>query len=193
VGQIAEVKSDTKANLQASAIRLGAREGLHAASIRVIARDAGVTEGAVYKHFTSKDDLIRESYRSIVDDMVQAKAELFEADIPFEAAMLEWVRLTYDYYDRNRDAFTYVLLMPHSMAQTLGDTYNAQGQLFRDFVVQARGGRQVSNTNSRILLSMASGAMLNIPRMINDGVLEGPASQYAEEVTGLILRIYNAD
>jgi AcrR family transcriptional regulator len=183
-------KRDTRAELQASAIRLGARDGLHAASIRVIARDAGVTEGAVYKHFANKDDLIREAYKSIVSEMVRAKEDLFNTEVSFEAAIREWVRLTYEYYDGNRDAFTYVLLMPHSMAETLGDIYRAQGELFREFIIQAQGKGKMTMASSQILLTIASGAMLNVPRMINDAVIDGPAVQYTDEATALILRIF---
>ena len=64
-------RRNTREGLQDAAIRLGARDGVQRASVRTIAKEAGVTEGAVYKHFGSKNDLIREAYTAIVDEMAR--------------------------------------------------------------------------------------------------------------------------
>ena len=45
---------DTRGHLLEAALKLFAREGYAGASIRKIAREVGVTEGAIYAHFESK-------------------------------------------------------------------------------------------------------------------------------------------
>ena len=116
-------RRNTRLELREAAVRLGARDGVQGASVRTIAREAGVSEGAVYKHFGNKDELIREAYTAIVDEMARDKQVLLRADLPFKHALRAWVKLTFEYFDGNRDAFTYVLLMPHQMAGTLGEIY----------------------------------------------------------------------
>jgi TetR/AcrR family transcriptional regulator, transcriptional repressor for nem operon len=51
-------------------------EGLNGAAVATVMRDTGLTHGGFYKHFTSKDDLLvesfREAFREIADTLVHA-------------------------------------------------------------------------------------------------------------------------
>lgn len=178
---------DTRLELQNAAIRLGVREGIHGASVRTIAREAGVTEGALYKHFGNKDDLIREAYTAIVEEMARDKQVLLKADLPFVHALKAWVKLTFEYFDGNRDAFTYVLLMPHQMAGKLGAIYNKQGDVFRLFLEQAQERGEAKQMDTDLAYALFTGVVLNIPRLINEGVLKGPALQYGDEIAEVVV------
>ena len=183
-------RKNTRLDLRHAAIRLGARDGIHAASIRTIAREAGVTEGAIYKHFVNKDDLIRDAYTAIVNEMARDKSVLVKSDLPFVHAVRAWVKLTYEYFDGNRDAFSYVLLMPHRMADTLGEIYTMQGLLFREFIVNAQRTNQVRQMDPDLAVAIFTGCVLNIPRLINEGALKAPALEYADEITETVLKIF---
>ncbi len=191
--EIRPEKRNTRHDLRAAAIRLGVRDGIHAASIRTIAKEAGVTEGAVYKHFVNKDDLIRDAYTTIVEEMARDKEVLAKADLPFEHAVRAWVKLTFEYFDGNRDAFTYVLLMPHQMADKLGDIYTRQGLHFKAFVSKAQREGQARAMDLDLALAIFTGCVLNIPRLINEGALKAPAVDYTEEVTRMILKAFAPD
>ncbi|MBL4809781.1 MAG: TetR/AcrR family transcriptional regulator [Phycisphaerales bacterium] len=185
------LRKDTRLDLRDAAIRVGVRDGIHSGSIRMIAREAGVSEGAVYKHFESKDALIRDAYTAIVEEMARDKSVLLKVDLPFEYAVRAWVKLTYEYFDGNRDAFSYVLLMPHRMAETLGKIYTVQGEMFLEFYLQAQEKGEAKLMEPGLALALFTGCVLNIPRLINDGGLEGPALRYAEEVAEVVLQIFS--
>jgi AcrR family transcriptional regulator len=53
----AERKQETRARLLASAQRVFARRGFHAASVEEVAEEAGFSKGAVYSNFSGKEDL----------------------------------------------------------------------------------------------------------------------------------------
>ncbi len=182
-------QKSTRLGLQDAAVRLGVRDGVDSASIRTIAREAGVTEGAVYKHFGSKNELIREAYTAIVDEMARDKLVLIRAGLPFEHAIGAWVKLTFEYFDGNRDAFSYVLLMPHRMADALGDVYTKQGDVFRDFLLEAQGRGEARKMDVNYAYALFTGCVLNVPRLIEEGVLEGPAMRYAKETAEVVLNI----
>lgn len=183
---------NTRVGLRDAAIRLGVRDGVQSASIRTIAKAAGVTEGAVYKHYGSKNDLIREAYTAIVDEMARDKAVLLKAGLPLEHALKAWVKLSFEYYDGNRDAFSYVLLMPHQMAETLGDIYTKQGNMFRDFLIAAQESGEAKVMEPGLAYAIFTGCVLNIPRLINEGVIEGPAMNYADEIAEIMLTVFRA-
>ncbi|MDF1870958.1 MAG: TetR/AcrR family transcriptional regulator [Phycisphaerales bacterium] len=183
----AQNRMDTKVELRNAAVRLGVREGVQGASIRTIAREAGVTEGAVYKHFVNKDELIREAYTAIVDEMARDKQVLLRADLPFKHALRAWVKLTFEYFDGNRDAFTYVLLMPHQMAGTLGEIYQKQGEIFWRFLEDAQERGEAKQIDLGLGYALFTGCVLNIPRLIQEGALDGPAQTYGDEIAEVVI------
>lgn len=180
----------TKDDLREAAIRLGVREGIEGASIRTIAREVGITEGAVYKHYANKDELIREAYTSVVEEMARDKSVLVKTDLPFELAVRAWVKLTYEYFDANPEAFSYVLLMPHRMAERLGEIYTKQGRLFRAFLVRSMEENQIREMDPELGVALFTGLVLNIPRLINDGSIQGPAVNYAGEISDAVMRVF---
>lgn len=69
----AERRARTRSDLLDSAARVFARRGLHAASVDQVAEDAGLTKGAVYSNFSSKEELflamLAERYAERVAEM----------------------------------------------------------------------------------------------------------------------------
>ncbi len=59
-----ERKEETRAELIATAAKVFARRGFHGASLDQIAREAGYSTGAIYWHFSGKDDLFLAVYET---------------------------------------------------------------------------------------------------------------------------------
>ena len=55
-------ETDTRERIERSALRLFVEQGIAETSIREIARDAGVSQGAMYNHFVSKEELAWELF-----------------------------------------------------------------------------------------------------------------------------------
>ena len=174
-------------------MRLGVRDGIDGASVRTIAREAGVSEGALYKHYSSKSELIRDAYTTIVEDMARDKMVLVQANLPFEHAIRAWIELTYKSFDGSRDAFTYVLLMPHWMADSLGEVTRCQGQMFREFFAKAVEKGEAKPIEPDIAYALFTGLVLNIPRLINDGSIPGPAGRYTDQIVEAVWRLFLPD
>lgn len=179
----------TKEALRQAALKVAGAEGMQGASVRSITREAGVTEAVLYRHFTNKEDLWKDIYAKIVGEMIHDKTELVDADLPLAEKLRRWVDLTYAYYDGNRDAFTYVLLMPSSYAESLGEVYTTQSRLLRAVLVSGIRRGSCRELNVDVALTMVAGLMLGVPRRINEGTLAGPALRYAEEVAHAMARV----
>lgn len=67
---------DTRQNIINAAADLILEEGLDATRISKIAKRAGLTDGAIYRHFDSKDDLLTEVYLDIARE-IEDHAERF--------------------------------------------------------------------------------------------------------------------
>lgn len=73
--------TDTKENILHTALRLFAKNGYEATSVSDIARELGVTKGALYKHYRNKRDI----FDSIVERMCRLDVERAkEYEVPEE-------------------------------------------------------------------------------------------------------------
>jgi AcrR family transcriptional regulator len=83
----AERKEDTRMRLLASAARVFARRGFHAASVEEVAEDAGFSKGAVYSNFESKEDLFLAMVETRFQERLTAiRAAVAEPGAPGEQA-----------------------------------------------------------------------------------------------------------
>jgi AcrR family transcriptional regulator len=69
-------KEETRAELIAAAARVFARRGFHGASIQEIAKEAGWSTGAIYWHFTGKDDLFLAVFEEYAATRVREWADI---------------------------------------------------------------------------------------------------------------------
>ncbi len=186
---MASQRKNRKQALRNATVRLVAERGLRAATVRSIAREAGVTEGALYRHYASKAALCLDVYTRIVTDMIRAKEAISSSDLPVRDKLAQWVRVSYAWFDSHPDAFTFVLLTPHEFAESEREIATRQGEVFMELVKRAQVAGQLKPMPPALALSHFTGVMLNVPRLINEGVLTGPASQYADEVCQAVWRM----
>ena len=83
-----EHKAETHQKIVKDASRRIRAEGITGAAVSAVMRDAGLTHGGFYKHFTSKDDLlvesVREAFRDFAEKLVHA-AEQSRSEEPWKA------------------------------------------------------------------------------------------------------------
>lgn len=95
--------SQTAARVRAAALKLFARHGYAAVSIRQIAQEVGVQPGALYNHFPTKQDILKDLMLAHMDDLISSwDAE--RARIPANTDPLDaFVRFHIRYHMEKRD------------------------------------------------------------------------------------------
>jgi AcrR family transcriptional regulator len=187
------MRKNKKGEIIAATVQLVAQRGVNGASIRRIAEVAGVTEGALYRHFRSKEDLCQQAYCHIVSDMIAAKEEIAASKVDVKTKFEDWVRVSYEYFDRYPDAFTYVVLIPHDFPSDLEHVISRQSNLLSQVIAELASFPDDAMRSLGMGVSHFTGVMLNVPRLINEGVLERPATRYTSEVVGAIWRMFAID
>jgi AcrR family transcriptional regulator len=104
-----EKSAQTRAQLMASARQLFLRRGFHAASLELVAEEAGFTIGAVYSRFGSKADLFLAILDEHIDRIVAEVAQVAGVDQPLgaHAELLAGRRMAL--LEREREWFPLVL------------------------------------------------------------------------------------
>jgi AcrR family transcriptional regulator len=105
----AEKSAQTRAQLMASARQLFLRRGFHAASLELVAEEAGFTIGAVYSRFGSKADLFLAILDEHIDRIVAEVVQVAGVDQPLgaHAELLAGRRMAL--LEREREWFPLVL------------------------------------------------------------------------------------
>jgi AcrR family transcriptional regulator len=97
----------TRDRLMRAAIRIVARDGLAAATTAAIAKEAGVAEGTLYRHFESKDALLIAAYQQIKSEVfLSAASDADRHAPPPERLKRTWLAI-YRAYRADRDAFLF--------------------------------------------------------------------------------------
>src|SRR5690625_630108 len=97
-------RSDARRNEQAlldAAARVFAESGIDA-PVRVIAAEAGVGMGTIYRHFPSRAELVVAVYRHQVDACVDLGERLLRDGSPPFAALSEWLDAFVDRSEERR-------------------------------------------------------------------------------------------
>nr|WP_323384579.1 TetR/AcrR family transcriptional regulator [Streptomyces calidiresistens] len=83
-GRAAAARGEVPRRLLATATRLFAERGYEGTSVQEIVDAAGVTKGALYHYFGSKDDLLHEVYARVLRLQQQRLDAFADADAPVE-------------------------------------------------------------------------------------------------------------
>ncbi len=172
----------TRDRLVRAMIDVVGSDGLAAASVRTIARRAGCNEAVLYQHFPSKLAMQQAIYEEIVVEMAEAKHRIAESATDPAALIDAWVRESYRFYDLNAAAFAYVYLsFPQlPLSDPAIATQNSRLMMSAFERLDPQVAARLKSQPTRLV--MAKGVMLSIPREIHEGVLEGPATNHADDV-----------
>ena len=174
----------------AAAVREASRHGVNGSTVRGIAAQAGVTEGAIYRHFTSKEELCQAAYCQIVAEMAGQKQAIVSSPGPIPHKFRSWIQVTYEYFDRFPEAFAYVLLKDHDFPPEIREVAGRQGRMLAGLIEEAVAAGEIDEIDPTLAVSHFTGLMLNLPRLIGESSIPGPAVQYLDAVVEAVCRVF---
>jgi AcrR family transcriptional regulator len=136
------VEEPVRQRLLAEATRLFAERGYESTSVQEIVAAAGVTKGAMYHYFGSKDDLLHEIYSRVLRMQMERLNRFADAEGPvterLHGAAVDVVMTTVDNLDDSKIFF-------QSMHQLAPETYKSvrserrrYHERFRDLVLEGQ-------------------------------------------------------
>ena len=88
------LRADTQARLEEAALRVFARRGYTAATVREVAEEAGAAQGLLYNYYRGKDDLLGAVFRRSMTD-VGASFAAADADAPPDERLARLIRTAF--------------------------------------------------------------------------------------------------
>ncbi len=103
----------TKAKIETSALKLFAEKGVDQTTTRDIAAGAGISEGAIYRHFESKDAMVHELFSANYLRLAGEIDELQGRETGLRQKLAAMVRAFCVLYEEDPDMFRFLLLVQH--------------------------------------------------------------------------------
>lgn len=173
-----------KAAMEEAAMGLFATKGLARTTVRDIAVRARVAEGALYRHWSGKNDMAWSLYHR----EVRAFAELLqpfldESDAPLDRRLIEAVRFIYGFYQDRPVRFSFILLTQHGFpSERMIDEQFDPFSMVTDFIDREMASGTLPRGDGSLLASLVMGAVLQPLIMHRYGRIEDAPVDLAEPV-----------
>jgi len=183
--------SPTRERLRAAALTLFVQKGVAETTTRDLAAMAGVAEGTIYRHFTSKDDLVRELFE---DHYFRFGGELdrirAETGGGLDAKLGAMIGFMAALYDSDPTLYRFLLLAQHTVLPSIATALpDSPASVFRRLVADAIAAGQIPPQNPTLSASMLIGAIIQPALALIYGTLEGPMTAHVPEIVARSLAL----
>lgn len=100
--------TDKRARIVDATIRLIASYGFHGAPVSMIAQDAGVGAGTIYRYFKDKDSLVLEIFKQVNSAFKATLLHEYDTSRPIRERFLHLTRGIFQYGMHNPDKFKFI-------------------------------------------------------------------------------------
>ena len=179
--------------IERAAISLFARKGLSSTTIKDIADSAGVTEGALYRHYPGKIQMAWELYRREVEVFLAGLEPILDERGPALAEKLQAaVKFIYRYYRDAPETLVFVLLARRSFPQEYiaGKSAGANpDDVIQRFIERELPSGRASKSDAALMTAMLRGVVLEPILMHRDGRLRAHPTRLAGKVAAACVAI----
>ena len=170
-------------------LRLFAKNGLSATSIRDIAAATGLTNPALYKHFKTKDDLARTLFERSYSELLRGLMIATQSEPEFPERFKAFIEAYADFFDENPDAaiFTTENLAPLWPQVSERLKHRTVITVLRELLEEGRAAGSVSKEEDpNLQLSLVIGTLGQLSRQLYLRSIPGPASRYVDGVDRIL-------
>lgn len=183
-------ETDTRERIERSALRLFVEQGIAETSIREIARDAGVSQGAMYNHFVSKEELAWELFSENFSQIGHELRKVAAEREGIGAKLLGMITHVFDRFDQDWVLVRYVFFARHMHLNRVNRRLGNPYMVFRTAIAEAVRNGEIPRQDVELSTSMVTGAIIQtIDTKIFSDRLDGPLMLRSEAVAGGCLRM----
>lgn len=185
--------AETRARIEAESLRLFASKGVDGTSVRDIAQAVGVAEGALYRHFASKEALARELFLGRYAELARAIGDVGRTVPDFAGRIRAVTDLACRLFDEEPALFAYLLISQHDHLGAVPvdpaeNVVEAIAGLLREAVVRG----EVPEQDVALAGALALGCVVQPAVFVLYGRLEGPLMRHVERITQAVLAVVGA-
>ncbi|HEX3036224.1 MAG TPA: TetR/AcrR family transcriptional regulator [Thermodesulfobacteriota bacterium] len=177
-------------SIEDTAIGLFASQGIKQVTIKDIAKEAGCSEGALYRHYTGKDEMAWVLYSREVKKFGGLLKGVLKGKGTYAERLSSAVQLFYAFFDKDPVTFTFILLSEHNFPShnRIDSQINPHNLVF-EFVDDGVKGGAFNIGDSNLGAAMVLGLVLQPATLRATGKLKGRMGDKISDVVEACLRV----
>jgi AcrR family transcriptional regulator len=152
--------TDTRQRIEEAATKLFVERGITETSVRAITREVGISEGALYRHFESKEDLVWQTfeanYTAFARDLEALAAREQDARQKIAAMIRGFCRA----HDDNPTLFNFLVFVQHGQLSKLAEDAPTPVTVLRAVLVRAIEHAEIPPQDPDLATALVLGAVL---------------------------------
>jgi AcrR family transcriptional regulator len=152
--------TDTRNRLERAAIQLFVEKGVDATSVRDVARAVDISEGALYRHFTGKDELVWEVFERHYVQFAGRLASLANAEPTARGKLAAMIRGFCHAHDEDPLLFRFLLFVQHGQLSKLAPGSPTPVDAVRAVIAQGIASKEIPDQHPDLATAMIFGIVL---------------------------------
>jgi AcrR family transcriptional regulator len=152
--------ADTRDRIERAAIQLFVEKGVDATSVRDVARAVDISEGALYRHFTSKDQLVWEVFERYYVQFAGRLEALAQAEAGARAKLAAMIRGFCQAYDEDPLLFRFLLFVQHGQLSKLAPGSPTPVDAVRAVLADGIASTEIPGQNPDLATALVFGIVL---------------------------------
>jgi AcrR family transcriptional regulator len=167
-----------------TALALFSRDGYFKTSIHDIRREAGVSTGSIYHHFTNKESLAKALYDDLLEHMEEAMLRIMADNASCHDRCREVIRFLFEAAEEEPETMNFALYAKHRefMPSEKPICSSRPFELMRQMVTEGISAGTVRPIEPWVAATALFGGALRMISLRLDGALPEPLPTYLEEV-----------
>lgn len=152
--------TDTRDRIEQAAVQLFVAKGVTETTIRDIARAVGLSEGALYRHFESKDDLVWKAFERHYVDFGATLQALAESEPTARGKVAAMIRGFCRAHDDNPTLFKFLLFVQHGQLAKVEPGTPTPVDVMRSVLDHAIASREIPAQRPDLATALVFGVVL---------------------------------
>jgi AcrR family transcriptional regulator len=151
----------------ATMLNLVNKEGFYHLNMKRLAQEAGISVGTTYLYFDSKEKLINELYKKIVNDFKDAVMKGHVKGRAFQINFTEMLGNALEFYIENSDCFSFIeqyTYSPFLFKETKDENFAILEPL-QKIIKDAKRNKEVKDLPDTLLVALAHGPIASMMKL----------------------------
>jgi AcrR family transcriptional regulator len=169
----------TKERIERAALRLFVEKGVNGASIRDIAQAVGLSDGALYRHYASKEDLVWQLFAEAFEGFARELAGLASAEAGTRRKLAAMVRGFCALFDHDSLLFRFLLLVQHGLLERVRPEMTNPVEVVRQVIAEGMEREEIPRGDANLAAAMVMGIILQTATFKVYGRIRRPLGELA--------------
>lgn len=181
----------TRNRILHEALKIFSSKGIRETTIKDIARAVGITEGAIYRHFDSKEQIVRSLFLNSSQDFYNHLNSALSKAQNFEEALKNLTEAFLNYAFTNPEAFKFINLFHYFKIDY--ELKLKDGKMPKDVVYEFFKNHEEINIQPQYATALFIGTLERIFLFYEMGFIDDIEEDIQEKAYKLLLNIFKTD